>query len=401
MTTPAVQPIATPRIAVIAGAPMLVGAARALGIETVFVHDAFQPTPSVAAEADLAIAVDLSDFEALHAALAPLHAAHPFARVMSLTELGLLPAAAAGERLQVPGNSVHTVSLLRDKRRMRDVLNSHGISPVRAATPANQAELGSFCRMVGGPVIVKPAEGTGSGAVIRVATADLAADAWRAFEAAGGVDPIAEEYLDGPEVSVETFSHDGKHSLLAVTDKLVNASFVEVGHTQPSALAESALAEVDALVRAFLDVIQLTEGPAHTEIRITAQGPRIIESHNRIGGDKINELLRRVYGLDMLALTAGCPLGLLRPPADAPVARGGAAIRFLMPPAGTVRRIVVPDTVGTTADIHLKVAVGDHVRPGQTTNDRAGYVMVDGMDAADAAAVCEDLAARVLIETGV
>jgi biotin carboxylase len=399
VTTSAHQPVTTPRIAVIAGAPLLVGAARDLGIETVFVHDAFQPTPPVAAEADMTIAVDLSDLDALHAALAPLHAARPFARVMSLTEHGLLPAAAAGERLQVLGNSLHTVRLLRDKRRMREVLNSHGISPVRAAAPTNQAELGSFCRMVGGPVILKPAAGTGSEAVIRVATADLAAEAWRAFGAAGGVDPIAEEYLDGPEVSVETFSHGGRHALLAVTDKLVNASFVEVGHTQPSTLSAPVLAEVDALVRAFLNVIQLTEGPAHTEIRITAQGPRIIESHNRIGGDKISELLRRVYGLDMLALTAGCPLGLLRPPTDAPVARGGAAIRFLMPPPGTVCSIVVPDTGGTTADIHLKVAVGDQVRPGQTVDDRAGYIMVDGVDAADAAAVCEDLAARVLIET--
>lgn len=399
MTTLDPRSAVAPRIAVIAGAPMLVPTARALGIETVFVHDASEPTPKVAAEADLAVAVDLSDFDALHAALAPLHAAHPFGRVMSLTEYGLVPAAAAGERLGISGNSLETVSLLRDKRRMREVLNSRGIGEVRAAAPASEGELAAFCRTVGGPVILKPATGTGSEAVIRVETADLAGDAWRAFEAAGGVEPIAEEYLDGPEVSVETYSHDRNHILLAVTDKLVNASFVEVGHTQPSGLPPSVLDEIDALVRAFLDAVGLIEGPAHTEVRITARGPRVIESHNRIGGDKISELLQRVYGLDLLSLSAGGPLGLLPPPPGSPVAQGGAAIRFLIPPEGTVRNIVVPDTGGTTAEIHLKVAVGDEVRPGLTTDDRAGYVIAGGVDAADAAAVCADLAARVLIET--
>ncbi|MFF5477349.1 ATP-grasp domain-containing protein [Streptomyces sp. NPDC012935] len=391
---------ATPRIAVLAGTPQLVRTARASGIETVFVHDAAQSAPAVAAEADMALAVDLTDTDALHAALAPLHAERPFARVLSLTERGLLPTAAVAERLGLPGNSLHTVSLLQDKQRMRELLNSRGIGPVHTAVPRDPADLAAFCRTAGGPVILKPAAGTSSQAVFRVPSAQAAQDVWRAFEAAGGTQPIAEEYLDGPEISVETFSYDGKHAVLAVTDKLVGTAFVETGHTQPSALPAPVLSDVAALVHAFLDAVGLTEGPAHTEVKVTGKGPRILESHNRIGGDKIRELLRRAYGLDVVALTAGCPLGLLRPPADPPVARRGAAIRFLTPPPGTVRNIALPDTDGTTAEIRLDVAVGDRVRPVRSSQDRAGYVIGDGANAADAARVCEELAGRVLIETG-
>ena len=399
MTPPRVSAV-TPRIAVIAGAPDLVGTAHDLGIETVFVHDERVPRPPVADEADMALAVNLSDSDALHSALAPLHATRPFARVMSLTEHGLVPAASAAERLGIPGNSLDTVRMLRDKRRMREVLNARGISPVQVSAPAHAADLAEFCRTVGGPVILKPSAGSSSKAIVLVETADLAADAWRAFETAGGIDPIAEEYIDGPEVSVESYSHEGRHTLLAITDKLINDAFVEVGHSQPSVLDMPVLQEVDKLVRTFLDAVGLREGPAHTEVRITSNGPRIIESHDRIGGDKISELLRRVYGLDLLAITAGCPLDLLPPPSPAPVARGGAAIRFLLPTPGTVTRIVVPDTHGTTAEIRVKVAVGDRVRPVRSSEDRAGYVMVDGTDAADASRICKDLAARVLIETG-
>ncbi|MDG9713037.1 ATP-grasp domain-containing protein [Streptomyces sp. DH10] len=390
---------AAPRIAVLAGTPQLVHAARALGVDTVFVHDAAQPAPPVAAEADTALAVDLADTDATHAALAPLHAERPFARVLSLTERGLLPTAAVAERLGLPGNSLHTVGLLQDKQRMREILNARGIGPVHTAAPRGAAELAAFCRTTGGPVILKPAAGTSSQAVFRVAGPKDAEDVWRAFEAAGGTQPIAEEYLDGPEISVESFSYDGKHTVLAVTDKLVGASFVETGHTQPSALPAPVLVEVAALVHAFLDAVGLTEGPAHTEVKVTGKGPRILESHNRIGGDKIRELLRRAYGLDVVALTAGCPLGLLRPPADPPVARRGAAIRFLTPPPGTVRSIALPDTEGTSAEIRLDVAVGDLVRPVRSSQDRAGHVITDGRDAADAARVCEELAGRVRIET--
>ncbi|MDF9817058.1 ATP-grasp domain-containing protein [Streptomyces sp. SPB162] len=391
---------ATPRVAVLAGTPQLVRAARALGIGTVFVHDAAQPAPPVAAEADAALAVDLTDTDALYAALAPLHAERPFARVLSLTERGLLPTAAVAERLRLPGNSLHTVRLLQDKQRMRELLNARGVSPVRTAAPRDAGDLAAFCRTTGGPVILKPAAGTASQAVFRVAGPPAAEEVWQAFRRAGGTRPIAEEYLDGPEISVESFSHDGKHTVLAVTDKLVGSSFVEMGHSQPSALPAPVLAEVTTLVHTFLDTVGLTEGPAHTEVKVTGRGPRILESHNRIGGDKIRELLRRAYGLDVVALTAGCPLGLLPPPAEPPVPRRGAAIRFLIPPPGTVRRLTLPDTAGTTAEIRLDVAVGDEVHPVRSSRDRAGYVIADGTDSVDAARVCAGLAARVQIETG-
>ncbi|WOX10308.1 ATP-grasp domain-containing protein [Streptomyces sp. N50] len=391
---------ATPRLAVIAGTPQLVGAAKELGVDTVFVHDAAEAAPAQAAEADTVLATDLADTDALHAALAPLHADRPFGRVLSLTERGLLPAAALAERLGTPGNSLHTVGLLQDKRRMRELLNARGIAPVRTAAPRTAADLAEFCRTTGGPVILKPATGTASQAVFRVAGPGDAEEIWQAFEAAGGTRPVAEEYLDGPEISVETFSCDGKHTVLAVTDKLVGPSFVETGHTLPSALPAPVLDEVAALVVTFLDAVGLIEGPAHTEVKVTGNGPRVLESHNRVGGDKIRELLRRAYGLDVVSLTAGCPLGLVPPPAEAPVARRGAAIRFLTPSPGTVRRITVPDLGDSTAEVRLDVAVGDGVGPVRRSGDRSGYVIADGTDAAEAARRCEQVAGRVLIETG-
>ncbi len=71
---------------------------------------------------------------------------------------------------------------------------------------------------------------------------------------------------------------------------------------------------------------------------LTSRGPRIVESHNRVGGDRINELAEIAYGVDMerYALTAG--LGVLEPLTASPEPRGGAAIRFLTPDRRPGRR---------------------------------------------------------------
>ena len=63
----------------------------------------------------------------------------------------------------------------------------------------------------------------------------------------------------------------------------------------------------------FLDAVGLVEGPAHTEIRLARNGPRIIESHNRNGGGRINELVRLTFGFDIKATAPGWACGLGEP----------------------------------------------------------------------------------------
>lgn len=382
------------RIAIVAGTPQLLGAAGEFGVDTVFVHAEGTPAPAGACHA---LPVSSVDGPAVFAALAPLHADRPFDRVLSLTETGLLAAADAAERLGVEGNPLRTVELLQDKRRMRELLATHGLSPVRARPVRSAADLAEFCAEVGGPAILKPAAGTASRAVFRVETPQDATTVWSEFARADGTDPIAEEFLDGPELSVEAFTHKGKHTVVTVTDKLLGPNFVELGHTVPSTLPPGSQDEIKKLVVSFLDAVGLHEGPSHTEVKLTSRGPRVIESHNRIGGDKIRELVRRACGLDLVRLTVGCALGLLPPP-ERVAAAGGAAIRFLAPPRGTVRNISLPqDTEACVID--LAVEIGDVVGELRSSGDRSGYVLAEGVDAVDAARRAERVRDAITIDT--
>ena len=151
-----------PWIAVIGGTGHLISTAVRRDVDVVLLHDIGTSAVGEASHAALVMEVALDDREAVHRALAPLHEERPFASITSLTERGLVPAAAARERLGVAGNSLDTVRLLKDKVGMRAKLAESGLSPVRSTSPQNVEDLIAFCERVAGPVILKPSDGSGS-----------------------------------------------------------------------------------------------------------------------------------------------------------------------------------------------------------------------------------------------
>ena len=137
-------------------------------------------------------------------------------------------------------------------------------------------------------------------------------------------------------------------------------------------------------------------------MKLTARGPVIIESHNRVGGDKIDELAELAYGVDMDRYALGIPFGLVEPLAESPKAAGGAAIRFLTPPPGRVVEVLGADAIaGDPALVELQITVspGDTVPELTWSEDRVGHVITRGETADDAAAHCERLLAAVRIRT--
>lgn len=72
---------------------------------------------------------------------------------------------------------------------------------------------------------------------------------------------MLEEYIDGSEYSVEAFLVDGVHTIVAITEKIVNENFVELGHVTPSLLDKETIQKVNEFIINFLNVIDLKFGP--------------------------------------------------------------------------------------------------------------------------------------------
>lgn len=134
-------------------------------------------------------------------------------RLESTIEAHTMAAAQVREACTIPGTSVRTAWLCRDKPSMKQVLREAGV-PTAASTAAGTAEeVRDFASGVGYPLILKPRSGAGAADTMRV---DSPQDLDRALGIFGGhgVDSIAvEEFIEGHEGFYDTMTVDGRVQL--------------------------------------------------------------------------------------------------------------------------------------------------------------------------------------------
>ncbi|MEV1156021.1 ATP-grasp domain-containing protein [Micromonospora chokoriensis] len=375
------------------GARVLLDRASELGVRTLLVIPPDRITDADYRGADRTIVVPSFDDPLLLPLLRTVHAATPITQCVSLTETGLLPTARINEALGLPAVSTRTAALARDKARMRELLGARGLSPVAARRCASLGEAAEFGGRHGYPIIIKPVDGCGSAAVALARDPDAVEPAFRAAlgESSSGV-VLCEEYLDGPEYSVETFSFAGDHLVLGIVGKRLNeGGFVEIGHVVPATVEPATAEAIRATTSELLDAIGLTDGPAHTEIKVTAHGVRVIETHNRTGGDWIPDLIRMTTGVDLYQLTLGWAAGVVDPVRDV-VTTGGAAIRFCTPPPGRLVSVTGLDRVGAEPGVvehGFSRKVGSRVPVVRSSSDRSGYVVARGRTTEEAEQACQ------------
>ncbi|MFE0378146.1 ATP-grasp domain-containing protein, partial [Streptomyces inhibens] len=191
---------------------------------------------------------------------------------------------------------------------------------------------------------------------------------------------LLEELLHGPEVSVETVTFEGRTHVVGVTDKSVGGApaFIETGHMFPAALtAADTTAAEDTAVQA-LKALGLDNVVAHTEIKLTPDGPRVVEVNPRPAGNRITELIRHVTGIDIAAACVDVALG--HPP-DLRIRDTGlrsAAIGFLVPRTeGVLETVDGAELVREAPEVlELQLAEpGSAVTPADSNNAYLGHVM--------------------------
>jgi hypothetical protein len=128
----------------------------------------------------------------------------------STIEAHTMAAAQAREACGIPGTSVRTAYLCRDKPSMKEVLREAGIPTAQSAAASTAAELRAFAERVGYPLILKPRAAAGASGTSRV---DSEAGLDRAIAdlgASGASDVAVEEFVEGHEGFYDTISIDGR-----------------------------------------------------------------------------------------------------------------------------------------------------------------------------------------------
>ena len=223
-------------------------------------------------------------------------------------------------RLGLPGNSERSAFLSTNKNAMRAAFREAGVRCPPSFRVRTVDEALAVAGDIGWPLIVKPADRSGSMGVEKVTDgAALLAAATRALDASLCREAVVERFVENArEISVEGISHGGVYHVLAVTDKLTTGAphFVELAHHQPSDLPQDIQDAALEQARLGVSALDIREGATHAELMVTPSGDLYVtEIGARMGGDFIgSDLVPLSTGSDFVRGVIEVALGTFSPP---------------------------------------------------------------------------------------
>ena len=391
-------------VLIVGGRDNWIIAARQLGLRFSMIQCSEMLTPLQRELGDALHIVSRGDHQQITALATELQARERFGAVITSYEPWMVLAATLAQTLEVAGLPLTAVERSRNKLLFRQVTNDHPRIPfVEYSECRNVSDVEEFQRAMRGPIIVKPIQGTASDGVSRVddpAQIEAAvrwvrsADDWMA---GNGDSFLCERYVEGRELSVDMMSNAGEHRILAINEKMVfGQHHVSVGHSLPAVIDTPTVARIAAVMGDMLDAIGNTTGPTHTEFKLEADTPRIIETQTRFGGGNIWNLVELTTGINVPKHTLETLLGL--PLSRSPPVAAAAAVRYLLLAQGTLTRIEDFSDVSNMAgvqEVSVTVTPGSRVGPVRRSDERPGYVICCGPDL-EAACRNANLAAAAL-----
>jgi biotin carboxylase len=232
--------------------------------------------------------------------------------VLTIWENSICVAARVAEALGLPGNPSESTDAARSKIWTREMSARLGLPTPRAQRVRSLDELFAAAEYVGFPAVVKPEFGASAVGCVRVDDFDdlphvytLVRDVVRPehndiFRA--GNDLLLEEYLDGVEFDVDLVLQNGRCAFSSVSQNWPTAepSFQETGLHCPADHNPKAVKRLVDLSVQTVQAFGFRGGVLHVEGKCTSRGPRIIEVNARMGGGRVFEMVRDVWGVDLV-----------------------------------------------------------------------------------------------------
>jgi biotin carboxylase len=319
----------------------------------------------------------------------------PVAAVVAADTPMLIPAAVIARRMGLPHNPVDAVTAACDKAAQRRRWAAAQIAqPTFRVVPAAAKEdaLRRAAAEVGAPCVVKATSLSASQGVLRAddpAAALAAAQRVREVLATAGrpgPEPLlVEEYVPGPELSIDGLLTAGALTVIAVFDKPwtpEGPTFEETLLITPSRLAEPVLAAAIYAAGQAARALGLTHGPIHAELRIDERGgqarPVMLELAARCIGGLCSRALRFPGGTSLEEMVLAHALG--RPVPGHHGGRPSGVLMLPVPRPGVLRAIEGQAEAAATPGItglSITIPVGQRVRPLPDGDRYLGFIFAE------------------------
>jgi biotin carboxylase len=236
---------------------------------------------------------------------------HPIDAVVAVDDQVALVGARISDALGFPHNPPQAVEAARNKHRMRQLLESGGVPTPRFQLRDLDDNRASIAVETVYPCVLKPLSLSASQGVIRadspvgfIAAADRLDGILTAAFGSGESSKqfLVEEFIAGPEVAMEGLLLGGRFNVLTIFDKpdpLDGPFFEETIYLTPSRLPETQQHEIGECAERACRAIGLREGPVHVELRLSLNGPCVIEANPRSIGGLCSRVLRFGVGVSL------------------------------------------------------------------------------------------------------
>ena len=312
------------------------------------------------------------------------------------------------DELNLSGVSRKQAVVATNKHLMREAFKmGDAPSPISILAKSVEDAWEHFCNDFDTNAILKPSRNSGSRGIAKVERGISKDEFIRlydiALEESRDNSVLIEQFIEGPEFSVEIIVWEGKVNVLTVTDKKTTEAphFVELGHNQPSCFPDETVTLIkDAAVRG-VKALGVDKCACHAEVKVQDGKAYLMEIGARMGGDFISTVLTRLStGIDMVAAAINCALNI-EPDLTPKAAPQGVCIRYFCPKPGKLVSIsnteVLDDPRVHEWEIYHQV--GDEIPVVTSSLCRSGHVIVTEETPQKAIAYAESLLNEVKMET--
>lgn len=312
------------------------------------------------------------------------------------------------------GNDPIVAFNCRSKYHMRKQLQKGGVPIPKFQLCRNYEELLNAVKEIGIPCVAKPVGGNASYGTFLIQTKKDLVDLKKKYELSieylkkkaidedvfafsqeemnlMGIsdhvdmvtDYLVEEFMEGPEISVDALTQNGKTTIMGIADqiRMKPPYFIQLAEKIPYVCDDTRLQAIKDIVKATHKAMNIENSSSHTEIIFTSTGPKIVEIGCRIGGDNIHDAVLEVTGYNLMFESIMIALEIKREYQKIPQ-KCHTAMTYILPKSkGKITSIPILEDIKinpNVVEIYNFFKVGDVVAPPPESFDFLGYITVKG-----------------------
>ena len=307
------------------------------------------------------------------------------------------------EKCGLPGIAYAVARGATDKLIMRETFRKAGVPQPDFVGVEQEGEARAVIDRLGLPLVVKPVDNMGARGVRLVGgEAEMPGALRAALEASRSRRALAEQFMAGPELSLDALVWEGQATTCGVADRHIrfHPHFVEMGHTMPSAEKSELRDAAERVFHQAIRALGIERGAAKGDIKLTPAGPMVGEIAARLSGGYMSGwTYPHSSGVALTAEALEIAVG--RPPGNlVPTAGRVSAERAFISIPGLVAGILGAEearAISGVTEVFLRTAPGRRVALPTNNIEKCGNVITCAVDRAGAVEAARRAIGSILV----